>query len=136
MTYAISSALQTAVYQVLQNDAALALQVGTDIFDSAPVGQVPALYVSIGAEDVRDSSDQSGYGARHDFTVAVVTTQSGFLTAKDVAAAICDALLAAPMSLTRGRVVSMNFLQARARRVQSGGARRIDLRFRARVEDN
>lgn len=136
MTYALSSSLQAAVYQALLADTDLGLLVGSNIFDNAPAGQVPDLYVSLGAEDVRDASDKTGQGARHDFTIAVVTTQSGFLVAKDVAAAICDALISAPLTLGRGRLVSLNFLQARARRVQSGGARRIDLRFRARVEDN
>ncbi len=136
MTYALSPSLQTAVFQALLADADLALLVGTNIFDSAPTGQVPELYVSLGSEDVRDASDGTGTGARHDFTISVVTTQSGFLTAKEVAGAICDALIVAPLTLARGRLVALNFLQARARRVQSGGARRIDLRFRARVEDN
>ena len=136
MTYAVSSALQTSVFQALQADSALSILVGGNIFDTAPTGTAPPLYVAIGAEDVRDASDKTGGGATHDFTVAIVTTDSGFLVAKDAAAAVCDVLVDADLILARGRLVSLRFLQARAKRVQSGGSRRIDLRFRARVEDN
>ena len=45
MTYAVSSALQQAVYQTLSGDAGLAAIVGANIFDVAPSGSVPAIYV-------------------------------------------------------------------------------------------
>ncbi len=60
MSYGVSAALQEAVYQQLQGDAVLAGLVGTDIFDAAPAGAVPSIYVSLGPEDVRDRSDQTG----------------------------------------------------------------------------
>ena len=136
MSYGVSAALQAAVFQRLQADAALAGLVGADIFDAAPSGAVPVTYVSLGAEEVRDASDMTGAGAVHEFTVSVVTEAAGFRAAKDVAAAVSDALIDAPLVLARGRLVSLRFLRARARRVQDGDVRRIDLRFRARVEDN
>jgi hypothetical protein len=40
------------------------------------------------------------------------------------------------MVLSRGRVVAIEFLSARARRVRAGDVRRIDMTFRARVEDD
>ena len=135
MSYGVSSALQGAVYQRLQADAALAALVGGDIFDAAPPGVVPTIYVSLGPEDVRDRSDKTGRGADHDFTVSVVTTAAGFQSAKDAAAAVSDALVDAPLVLSRGSLVSLNFVRARAKRVQDADVRRIDLRFRARVED-
>ena len=135
MSYGVSSALQAAVYQRLQADAALAALVGGDIFDAAPPGVVPTIYVSLGPEDVRDRSDKTGRGADHDFTVSVVTTAAGFQSAKDAAAAVSDALVDAPLVLSRGSLVSLNFVRARAKRVQDADVRRIDLRFRARVED-
>ena len=135
MSYGVSSALQGAVYQRLQADAALAALVGGDIFDAAPPGVVPSIYVSLGPEDVRDRSDKTGRGADHDFTVSVVTTAAGFQSAKDAAAAVSDALVDAPLVLSRGSLVSLNFVRARAKRVQDADVRRIDLRFRARVED-
>jgi len=136
MSYGVSSALQTAVFQRLQGDAALAGLIGTDVFDAAPSGTVPTTYVSLGPEDVRDASDKTAAGAVHEFTVSVVTEAAGFSGAKTVAAAVSDALVDAPLTLARGRLVSLGFLKARAKRVQDGDVRRIDLRFRARVEDN
>ena len=135
MSYGVSSALQAAVYQRLQADAALAALVGGGIFDAAPPGVVPTIYVSLGPEDVRDRSDKTGRGADHEFTVSVVTTPAGFQSAKDAAAAVSDALVDAPLVLSRGALVSLNFVRARAKRVQDADVRRIDLRFRARVED-
>ena len=136
MSYGVSAALQSAVFQRLQADTVLVALVGGDVFDAAPSGSVPVTYVSLGPEEVADASDKTGAGAVHEFTVSVVTEAAGFRGAKDVAAAISDALIDAPLDLARGRLVSLRFLKARARRVQDGDVRRIDLRFRARVEDN
>ncbi len=136
MSYGVSTALQEAVYQQLQGDAVLAGLVGMDIFDAAPAGTVPSIYVSLGPEDVRDRSDQTGAGAVHEFTVSVVSQAAGFRGAKDAAAAVSDALSGASLTLTRGRLVYLNFLRAKASRVQDADVRRIDLRFRAQVEDN
>ena len=136
MSYGMAAALQVAVFQQLQGDTVLAGLVGTNIFDAAPTGTVPTLYVSLGAEDVKDASDKTGSGASHEFTVSVVTDGAGFLSAKDVAVAVSDALTGSAMVLTRGRLVSLNFLKARARRVRADDVRRIDLRFRARLEDD
>ncbi|WP_460273364.1 DUF3168 domain-containing protein [Celeribacter sp. ULVN23_4] len=136
MSYGVSAALQTAVYQALVNDTTLTGLVGSAIYDAAPSGTVPSLYVSLGPEDVTDASDKSGHGARHEFTVSVVSDSAGFLTAKQVAASISDVLTDADLTLTRGRLVGLWFLSAKARRVQDSDVRRIDLKFRARVEDN
>jgi len=136
MSYGMGAALQAAVYAHLQADSALAALVGEAIYDAAPAGTVQGLYVTLGPEDVRDRSDKDGTGAAHDFTVSVVTDAAGFAAAKAAAAAVSDALVDAALVLSRGRLVSLGFLRARARRVSSGAQRQIDLRFRARVEDN
>lgn len=136
MSYGVGAALQEAVYQRLVSDAALAAVVGAAIYDTVPSGTTPGTYVSLGPEEVRDASDATGGGASHHFTVSVVTDAAGFQTAKLAAAAISDALIDAPLALSRGRLVSLGFLRARARRVQKADARRIDITFRARVEDD
>jgi hypothetical protein len=135
MSYGVSAALQEAVYQALVADADLAALVGAAIYDVVPAGTVPGTYVTLGPEDVHEQSDVSGTGAAHRLTISVVTNAAGFQTAKRVGAAISDALIDADLVLTRGRLVSLNFLRALARRVQDGDVRRIDLTFRARVED-
>lgn len=134
MSYAVAAALQAAVYQRLLADPALQALVGAAIYDAVPPGTVTGSYVSLGPEDVTDASDKTGDGARHDFVVSVVTDAAGFQAAKEVAAAISDALVDAPLALARGSLVGLWFVSAKARRVKTGEARRIDLTFRARVE--
>lgn len=136
MSYGVSSALQAAVYQQLISDADLTALVGTAIFDAIPSGSVPATYVALGPENVLDASDKSGGGALHLFTVSVITDSAGFQAAKDVAGRISDLLSGAQLTLSRGALVSLGFDRASARREGTGSVRRIDLRFRARVQDD
>ncbi|MEM1065226.1 MAG: DUF3168 domain-containing protein [Pseudomonadota bacterium] len=136
MSYAMAGSLQMAIYQRLTADSVLSSLVGSAIFDVVPAGDVPGTYVSLGPEDARTRSDQTGRAAEHRFTVSVVTAEAGFQTAKDAAAAISDALVDAPLSLARGRLVGLRFLRARARRVQAGDVRRIDLSFAALLDDD
>lgn len=135
MSYGVSPALQAAVYQRLAADATLAALVGSAIFDAAPPGILPSLYVALGPEVVRDRSDKTGRGAEHEFTVSVVTDAAGFSAAKAAAAAVSDALVDADLTLSRGHLVSLCFLRAQAARVGAGDQRQINLTFRARVED-
>ena len=135
MSYGVAAALQAAVYQRLMADGALDALVGDAIYDAVPPGTVTGTYVSLGPEDAKDASDQVGRGASHDFVVSVVTDQAGFQTAKEAAAAVSDALTGAALVLARGRLVGLWFVKARARRVEEADVRRIDLTFRARVED-
>lgn len=136
MSYAMGAALQTAVFQRLSSEAALFGAMDGAVFDAIPDSAVPDLFVALGAEVVRDRSDVTGAGAEHDFAVSVVSAADGFVTAKQVAGRATDSLLGAPLALSRGRVVYLNFLKARARRVTTDDTRRIDLWFRARLEDD
>lgn len=135
MSYGVSGALQAAVYQALAGDAALTALVGSAVFDAAPAGPVPAIYVALGSEEVADRSDYDGRGAAHDLLISVVSGSAGFAAAKAAAGAVSDALVDAPLVLARGTLVSLRFLRATARQSGDGLTRRIDLRFRARVED-
>lgn len=135
MSYGVSAALQAAIYDQVSNDSAVQALVGSSVYDAVPSGNVPPLYVALGPEQVTDRSDQTGQGARHDVVVSVVTSNAGFAAAKQVAGAVGDALIDANLTLTRGRLVAMNFLKATARRESGNAVRRIDLTFRARVED-
>lgn len=135
MSYAMAAALQSAVYQRLRGDAALTALVGARIYDAVPKGQLPELYVALGPEKAVDASDTTGRGAWHEFAVSVISEEAGFQAAKEASAAVCDALIDAGLVLGRGRLVALNFKQARARH-ETSGRRRIDLTFRARVEDD
>jgi len=135
MSYAVSGALQSAIYAQLQADAALTGLVGDAVYDKVPAGALPALYVGLGPETVREAGDVSGDGAWHEVLISVVTENAGFLSAKEAAGAVSDALHCADLTLSRGRLVGLWFHKARAQR-EKGGRRRIDLTFRARVEDS
>ena len=136
MSYGVSVALQTAVYQTLIDDVTLSGMVGSAIYDALPSGTLPSLYVALGPEVVRDRSDKTGAGAEHYFTVSIITDSAGFATAKEAAAAVSDALVDAHLTLNRGTLIALNFHNARAVRVGSADERRIDLKFKALVEDD
>lgn len=136
MSYAVAAALQEAVYQTLFGDLALRGLVGDAIYDALPSGRAPDLYISLGPETVKDASDKTGRGAEHRITILIMSTAPGFAKAKSVAASVCDALLDTRPPLGRGRLVSLDFEKANAKRTDDGNGRQIELRFRARVEDN
>lgn len=135
MTYTMSEGLQRAVYQRLSDDVDVASLVGSAIFDAAPAIP-PDLFVALGPEKVRSLTDATGRGAVHEVQISVVTRQNGYSGAKALAAAISAALEDAPLPMSRGRVVSIRFLRAQARRDEGEAIRRIDLWFRARLDES
>jgi hypothetical protein len=116
MTYALSGALQAAVYDLLQSDPGLTALIGDAVFDAVPGGSLPETYVLLGQEVAKDLSDPQGAGAEHRLTLS-------------------DLLHGAEPALSRGHVVDMAFLKATARPIDGASARQIDLQFRARVAD-
>lgn len=130
MSYGAAQALQAAVYQDLAAAPALA---GVAIYDAVPPGPA-GTFVLVGPEEVRDASDKTGQGAEHLLAISVISDASGFQTAKTIAGAITDQLAGADLALSRGRLVSLLFQRASARRIDEGDVRRIDLTFRARIE--
>lgn len=134
MSYGASAALQMAVFDRLTQDSALAAIVGSNIFDALPEGSLPALYVVIGPEEARVQADASGAGAAHEFAVTIVGNTAGFLVAKQAAVAVSDALLiGSELTLSRGALINIGFLRARARR--SDAAREVEMWFRALIDD-
>lgn len=131
MSYYAAAALQVALYGVLTGHPALA---GVPVLDAIPPGGGIGTFVLLGPEEVVDASDKSGLGAEHRLTVSVISDAQGFLAAKTVAAEVSQALVDATPALATGRVVSIRFLRANARRLDDGDVRRIDLMFRVRVE--
>ena len=131
MSYQAAAALQAAVFARLSGFPALA---GVSIVDALPPGTAPGSFVLIGPEQVVDQSDKTGGGAEHRFEVAVISDASGFVSAKTLAGAVSEALVDAGLTLTTGRLVSIGFLRATARRLDGGALRRIDMTFRARIE--
>jgi Protein of unknown function (DUF3168) len=130
MSYGVAAALQASIYQRLTGQLT-----GVAVFDAPPAGGGKGTFVLIGPEEALDASDKTGGGAEHRLIVSVISDKAGFLDAKAVAVRVSDALIRAPLVPTRGRVVSIGFIRAVARRLADGEARRIDMTFRARVED-
>ncbi|MEL7097963.1 MAG: DUF3168 domain-containing protein [Pseudomonadota bacterium] len=136
MSYGMAAALQTAIYDALLSDAALADLVGGAIYDAIPAGTLPSLYVALGAETARTAHDKTGAGALHTISVEVVTDVPGFAAAKEAAGAISDVLHDADLVLGRGRLVYLKFASATASHPRGISGRTIDLKFRARTEDD
>jgi len=139
MTYAMAISFQKAVYEALSADEVLTGLIGNAIYD-APLAQEfadgPRDFITIGEETARDGSTGTSYGAMHDFEVAVHSNREGFAVAKDIAAAVCDVLLDAELTLDRGNLVAMRFRSARARPGKLPDKRIISLLFRAVLEDD
>ena len=131
MSYQIAAALQSAIFARLTGFPALA---GISVFDAIPSGSGAGTYVLIGPETAIDKSDQTGKGAEHQLAISVISDATGFQASKTVAANVSAALEDAGLTLTTGRLVSIFFQKAVAKRLEEGEARRIDLTFRARVE--
>jgi len=132
MTYVLAAPLQAAVYDRLTGDPALA---GVPVFDAAPEGAMATVHVVLGSEDVRDRSDKTGRAAQHRFALTVAGEGGGFHALK-VAAAAVEAALGAGLTLDRGRVAFLRFERAVARRDRDGTRRRVEMTFRALLDDN
>ncbi|MDO5604287.1 MAG: DUF3168 domain-containing protein [Paracoccus sp. (in: a-proteobacteria)] len=134
MSYRAAAALQAAVYDCLCADVVLGDLVGDAIFDAAPVTQPAGVHVALGPEEVRAARDTGGAVSRHDFVVSVMAGHeagAGFAAVKQAAGAVSAALEQADLATDAGRVAGLWFLRARARRMENGVARRVDLTFRA-----
>ncbi|MDO5528356.1 MAG: DUF3168 domain-containing protein [Paracoccus sp. (in: a-proteobacteria)] len=137
MSYQMAAALQGAVYARLRSDEAIAELLGDRVYDAVPVPAPAGLHIALGPEEMQDASDATGRASRHDFVVSVIAGRerdSGFAAAKQVAAAVCDAMEAGDLALGSAHLAGLWFLRARARRAENGAGRRVDLTFRALLD--
>lgn len=136
MTYALSSGLQTAVYQHLAGAPEIAALIGDRVYD-APVKGIGLNqeYVIIGEETVKPNDSMTSTGAIHDFEVTVVSNRDGFDTVKRLAGAVCGALVDAELDPGNATLVSLQFVRARATRGPAPVKRKITMRFRAVVDE-
>ena len=138
MSLALSGELQGAIYGALSGDLALAALVGAEIYDAPlPIGGALPLgeHVTLGEEVVKPFGSATSSGGVHDFDVVVHSTANGFAAAKLVAAAVDAVLVDANLPLVGGHLVSLRFVKAKAKRGIAPELRRIEMRFRAVVED-
>ncbi len=137
MSYAMSAALQAAVFTALSGNAALVAMV-EGIYDSPPpgTGTPPGgTYITLGDELAKDRSSGSHKGTEIDFEVNIDSDFAGYSAAKEVAALVVDTLGWADMPLSRGKLVNLMFIKSRARRGAAPQTRRIALVFRAILDD-
>jgi len=139
MTYAVAWPLQEALFARLTASPAVTALIGDRIYDAPPQIDTPIAaagpYALIGDEESSDWSTKTDRGADHLLRITVVAPERGFAEAKRAAGAICDALLDAPLSLSRGHVVGIFFLGAETERGEEDEIRRIELRLRVLIED-
>ena len=137
MSFIFSPGLQAGVFARLRDDAAVAALTGGAVYDAPPpLAPEETEYVLLGEETVRANDTKTSAGALHDFTVTVVSGRDGFDGAKRVAAAVCAALVDAPLALEAGRLVALRFLRAGAERGAAPARRKVTLRFRAVVDQD
>ena len=139
MSYALAAGLQAAIYARLTADTELWDLVGDKIYDAPLKGSPdPAApdHVTLGDETARPWGSKTSVGAIHDFDVTVHSARDGFEGGKRIAAAVCMALVDAPLVVAGGRVVALRFLRAKAERGRPPEKRRIALRFRAVIDED
>ncbi|MEL6218099.1 MAG: DUF3168 domain-containing protein [Pseudomonadota bacterium] len=135
MTYALAWPLQQAVFQRLGADSGVAALLGDRIYDAPPQESTTEMHLTLGDDEATDWSTGTDQGCEHRLTLLIHAPARGFAEAKQAAAAVCDALLGAELTLTRGHVVCIGFLSAETARAQADRVRQIALRFRVLVED-
>ncbi len=139
MTYALSWPLQEGIFSAICADGACVGFFDHRVFDGpAPFqgeAEAEGLFLTLGDEQARDWSTTSDSGAEHIVVLTVHAPRRSFGEAKQAAAAVSDALLAAPLTLSRGRVVNARFAEARTRRLERDALRQVEMRFRFVVED-
>lgn len=137
MSYEASAALQAAIFAALSGSTGLAALAGDRIWDTPPHADGAegafGLYVLLGEERVADWSAQGLAGSSHEVEISVLAANEGFAAAKLAAEHVAAAMTGGLAALPSGRVASADFIGAKARREKEGG-RRIDLRFRFRIE--
>ena len=111
MSYGAAAALQAAVYQRLAAVPALA---GVPVLRRGAAGRGHGhLRADRAGGGAGCSRTRPGAGPSIGFGVSVISDAAGFLAAKAMAVAVSDALVDAPLVLTRGRLVGLWFLRAR-----------------------
>lgn len=139
MTYALAWPLQQGLFALLCESPLCTKHFNGQIFDAPlPFGAEAApdgLYLIIGDEEVQDWSTATDAGAVHLISLNIHAPRRGFAEAKQAAADISDAILNGALTLERGRVINIRFVDAETHREESDQLRRIEMRFRITLED-
>ena len=139
MTYALAWPLQEGLYSLLTTDPGCTAQLGGRVYETPPPfgpdAAAEGVYLTLGDEEARDWSTSSDQGSEHFVRLDIHAARQSYAEAKAAAAAVSDAVLAGTLSMTRGRLISARFVDAKTDRDEAGQLRRIELRFRQVLED-
>lgn len=128
-------ALQQAVFTRLGADAALAVLVGSRIYDEVP-RPVVFPYVTLSEMDVQDKGTKSGDVLELTLTLHVWSLQSGMKETQQILAALRDLLHNAPLTLNEGFVSRLQEEMSFGRRLADGRTRQGIARYRAVVSSS
>lgn len=134
MTTGVSAQLQEFIYTLLKEDTELAAAVEGHIFDAPPPGPLPASYITLGPEKVSDASDMTVRASLHEVAISVITTETGFVSIKNIAGMVTALLDDQCADLEDGFLSALRFQRSEAARESDGTIRRVDLVFRARID--
>ena len=111
MTMVLAAPLQTALFARLSSAPELAMLNGR-IYDDAPHQSADAseAYVTISDESVKAWDTATEVGAIHDVVIRIYSPVRGFLSSKQIAGSICEALCVGDLALSRGRVITQQFI--------------------------
>lgn len=135
MSYAAAAALQRALFARLTESGIPAAMAGIPVVDAQTGGALPDTYIALGPEKVRDASTKTSRGADHRVTITVTSATGGFQQVKQIAGGVCEQLESVMPPLETGQLCALDFVRAQATRGPSGATRRIDLTFRAIIDD-
>lgn len=121
--------LQQAIYAALTTDTALAALVD-DIYDHVPANAAFP-YVAIGETESVPWGAKDFSGMEHTLTLNVWSRYKGRKEAKQIMAAIHDALHEAALSVTGQTLVNLRFKSAGTRLESDGVTRHAVVRYRA-----
>lgn len=122
--------LQQAVHTALRGDAALTNLVADRIFDHVPQG-TPFPYIVIGEATAESFDTKTEDGQEQTLTIHSWSRHRGLLEAKEIMAAVTDALDQQSLSIAGHDLVLLRFVFARTLRDPDGLTRHGVQRFRA-----
>lgn len=128
----LPGALQQAVFTRLSADAALALLVGSRLYDDVPRTAV-CPYVTLSEMEARDRGTKSGEVSEVTLTLHVWSAQNGMKETQQILAALRALLHNANLTLSEGTLSRLQEELSFVRRLADGRTRQGVARYRAVV---
>lgn len=131
---ASAAALRAVLFTALKNDTPLAaLLGGARIYDEPP-REAAFPYVTLGEATLADRSTSTEGGDEHGVTLHVWSRHGGHREAHEIAGALLEALIDAPLAPNGHRLANLRFITADVRREPDGRTYHGIVRLRAYTE--